>query len=57
MELLGKKVKAKTGARKKGVIEHIDEQYIVVFWQFPRSERVIFPNNERFLEKVVLVED
>lgn len=57
MELLGKKVKAKTGVRKKGIIEHIDEQYIVVFWQFPRSERVIFANNENFLDKVLIVEE
>jgi hypothetical protein len=55
-DLLGKHVQAKEGMKKRGVIEYIDEQYIVVFWQFPRSERVIYANNETFLDKVIVVE-
>ncbi len=55
-EYIGKQVRMKEGPRKRGVIEYADEQYIVVFFSFPRKERVVFTNNESFLEKVELLE-
>ncbi|GAA4708557.1 hypothetical protein [Brevibacillus fulvus] len=56
-DLLGKPVKTKDRPRKKGIIEYIDEQHIVVFWQVPRSERVIFSSLETMLEKVEVVDE
>lgn len=54
-EWLNKRVKMKEGPKKHGVVEYIDDQYIVVYFTFPRKERVIFSSKEGFLHKVELL--
>ncbi|WP_400163707.1 hypothetical protein ACAF76_011590 [Brevibacillus sp. TJ4] len=55
-EWLNKPVKMKTGPRKRGIVEYVDEQYIVVYFTHPRKERVIFSSTESFLEKIEWLE-
>lgn len=54
---LNKRVKMKQGPKKRGIVEYIDEQYIVVYFTFPRKERVIYPSKEAFLNKVEFIEE
>ncbi|CAM3227690.1 MULTISPECIES: hypothetical protein [Brevibacillus] len=54
---LNKRVKMKEGPKKRGIVEYIDEQYIVVYFTFPRKERVIYPSKEAFLNKVEFIEE
>ncbi|WP_432777028.1 hypothetical protein AAFJ72_10530 [Brevibacillus gelatini] len=56
-EWLNKPVKTKERPKKRGIVEYIDEQYIVVFFTAPLKERVIFSSKESFLNKVELLED
>lgn len=56
-EWLNKRVKVKEGPKKRGIVEYIDEQYIVVYFTFPRKERVIYPSKEAFLSKVEFIEE
>jgi len=56
-EWIGRKVKMKAGPKKRGTIEYVDEQYIVVYFTVPRKERVVFSNHSAFLEKVELLDE
>jgi hypothetical protein len=55
-ELLGKQVRMKQGVKKRGVVEYVDEQYIVVYFTFPRKERVVFTSSDAFFQKIEIVE-
>ncbi|MGM0711611.1 hypothetical protein [Brevibacillus parabrevis] len=54
-EWLNKPVKTKERPKKRGIVEYIDDQYIVVFFTLPRKERVIFSSKEAFLNKIEFV--
>jgi hypothetical protein len=56
-EWLNKRVKMKEGPKKRGIVEYIDDQYIVVYFTIPRKERVIYPSKEAFLNKVEFIEE
>ncbi|MBU8712265.1 hypothetical protein KM924_07105 [Brevibacillus parabrevis] len=56
-EWLNKPVKTKERPQKRGIVEYIDDQYIVVFFTLPRKERVIFSSKEAFLNKIEFVEE
>lgn len=56
-EWLNKPVKTIQRPKKRGTVEYIDDQYIVVFFTSPRKERVIFSSKEAFLNKIEFVED
>jgi len=56
-EWLNKRVKMKEGPKKRGIVEYIDDQYIVVYFTFPRKERVIFPSKEAFLHKIAFIDE
>lgn len=56
-EWLNKPVKTKDRPKKRGIVEYVDDQYIVVFFTFPRKERVIFSSKEAFLNKLEWMED
>lgn len=51
-EWLNKPVKMKTGPKKRGIVEYVDDQYIVVYFTHPRKERVIFSSKDAFLQKI-----
>ncbi|MFD2371682.1 hypothetical protein ACFSO0_17305 [Brevibacillus sp. GCM10020057] len=43
--------------KKRGIVEYVDDDYIVVYFTAPRKERVIFSSKESFLSKVEFVEE
>ncbi len=55
-ELLGKKVAFSGSVKRKGIIEHIDEQWIVIFVKHPRTERIVLPNDESTFAKIRFLE-
>lgn len=56
-EWLNKPVKTIDRPKKRGIVEYVDDQYIVVYFTIPRKERVIFSSKESFLSKVELMEE
>lgn len=56
-EWLNKPVKTIDRPKKRGIVEYIDDQYIVVFFTIPRKERLIFSSKESFLNKIEFMED
>ena len=56
-EWLNKPVKTIDRPKKRGIVEYVDEQYIVVYFTIPRKERVIFSSKESFLNKIEFMED
>ncbi|MGG1659747.1 hypothetical protein [Brevibacillus sp. NRS-1366] len=56
-EWLNKRVKTIDRPKKRGIVEYMDDQYIVVYFTIPRKERVIFSSKESFLAKVELIEE
>lgn len=56
-EWLNKPVKTIDRPKKRGIVEYVDDQYIVVYFTIPRKERVIFSSKESFLGKVELIEE
>jgi len=54
---LNKPVKTIDRPKKRGIVEYIDDQYIVVFFTIPRKERLIFSSKESFLNKIEFMED
>lgn len=54
---LNKPVKTIDRPKKRGIVEYIDDQYIVVFFTIPRKERLIFSSKESFLNKIEFLED
>lgn len=56
-EWLNKPVKTIERPKKRGIVEYIDDQYIVVYFTAPRKERVIFSSKEAFLRKVEFIEE
>jgi len=54
---LNKPVKTIDRPKKRGIVEYVDDQYIVVYFTIPRKERVIFSSKESFLSKVELMEE
>lgn len=54
---IGRKVKFhKDGRIKHGVIEYLDDKWIVVFCERPRKERIVFANDDTFQQKVKVLE-
>ncbi|WP_312108455.1 hypothetical protein [Brevibacillus reuszeri] len=51
-EWLNKPVRTIDRPKKRGIVEYIDDQYIVVFFTIPRKERLIFTSKEAFLNKI-----
>ncbi|WP_103105156.1 hypothetical protein [Brevibacillus reuszeri] len=56
-EWLNKPVKTIDRPKKRGIVEYIDDQYIVVFFTIPRKERLIFSSKESFLNKIEFMEE
>ena len=54
---LNKPVKTIDRPKKRGIVEYIDDQYIVVFFTIPRKERLIFSSKESFLNKIEFMEE
>ncbi|GIO06782.1 hypothetical protein J31TS6_28100 [Brevibacillus reuszeri] len=54
---LNKPVKTIDRPKKRGIVEYVDDQYIVVFFTIPRKERLIFSSKESFLNKIEFMED
>ncbi|MFP3388084.1 hypothetical protein [Brevibacillus sp. SIMBA_040] len=54
---LNKPVKTIDRPKKRGIVEYVDDQYIVVYFTIPRKERVIFSSKESFLNKIEFMED
>ena len=51
-EWLNRPVRMKTGPKKRGIVEYVDDRHIIVYFTHPRKERVIFPSKEAFLKKI-----
>ncbi|GED66779.1 hypothetical protein BRE01_04810 [Brevibacillus reuszeri] len=51
-EWLNKPVRTIDRPKKRGIVEYIDDQYIIVFFTIPRKERLIFTSKEAFLNKI-----
>jgi len=56
-EWVNKRVKTKERPKKRGIVEYIDDQYIVVYFTIPRKERVIFSSKEAFLHKIEFLDE
>ncbi|MED4750975.1 hypothetical protein [Brevibacillus choshinensis] len=54
---LNKSVKTIERPKKRGIVEYVDDQYIVVYFTVPRKERLIFTSKEAFLHKVEFIEE
>lgn len=54
---LNKPVKTIDRPKKRGIVEYVDDQYIVVYFTIPRKERLIFSSKESFLNKIEFMED
>ena len=56
-EWLNKPVKTRERPKKRGIVEYVDNEYIVVYFTAPRKERLIFTSKEAFLHKVEFIEE
>lgn len=56
-EWLNKPVKTRERPKKRGIVEYVDNEYIVVYFTAPRKERLIFTSKEAFLNKVEFMEE
>ncbi|KQL49380.1 hypothetical protein AN963_06370 [Brevibacillus choshinensis] len=54
---LNKSVKTIERPKKRGIVEYVDDQYIVVYFTVPRKERLIFTSKEAFLHKLEFIEE
>ncbi|WP_147512773.1 hypothetical protein [Brevibacillus massiliensis] len=57
-ELIGRRVQiVVNNVKKRGVIEFVDQDWIVVYCKNPRNERVVYPNNEKVFERVKFLDE
>ncbi|QRG69995.1 hypothetical protein [Brevibacillus choshinensis] len=54
---LNKPVKTRERPKKRGIVEYVDAEYIVVYFTAPRKERLIFTSKEAFLHKLEFIEE
>ncbi|GED34708.1 MULTISPECIES: hypothetical protein [Brevibacillus] len=54
---LNKPVKTRERPKKRGIVEYVDAEHIVVYFTAPRKERLIFTSKEAFLHKLEFIEE
>ncbi|MED1793743.1 hypothetical protein [Brevibacillus nitrificans] len=54
---LNKPVKTRERPKKRGIVEYVDAEHIVVYFTAPRKERLIFTSKEAFFHKLEFIEE